>query len=344
MSVRPKTRPSHRPPAPFLLTSLALLWACSAPDARVEDDPAPISQATAPAAPIPCVADGGATITGTAVGDVRLLTRIDDIRRECAVVADTALTLEGDLQPAILIDLGRDTILAEIVDERISRIRVRTPGPATRDSLRVGTPLRRFATLPDPTILTGEGQHFLVTPGHCGISFAIAGIRFGDARRWTAAELAALPDSVRVGAILVTGGCAGGAPPVASEGTPAISNNGESATEPSERLRQVLEVLLRGGANGGSAGEPSWFSSATTNLLRSATVDTSGHAIVDFADLTVVIPNASSSAGSTMLLNELNAAVFGVDGIDSVDYLIEGSCERFWEWLQYGCQTVRRPG
>ncbi len=311
---------------PLPLVLLVPLSGCSGPDAGgVNDDPTPISQSPTAVPAVPCVSDGGATITGTAVGDVRLLTRIDDVRRECAVVADTALTLEGDLQPAILVDLGQDTILAEIVDERISRIRVRTPGPATRDSLRVGTPLRRFATLPGPTILTGEGQHFLVTPGHCGISFAIAGIRFGDARRWTAAELAALPDSVRVGAILVTGGCA------------------EEAATVSDDLRQVLETLLRG-ANGGSAGEPSWFSSATANMLRSATVDTSGHAIVDFADLSVVIPNASSSAGSTMLLSELNAVVFSVDGIESVDYLIEGSCERFWEWLQYGCQTVRRQG
>ena len=44
-----------------------------------------------------------------------------------------------------------------------------------------------------------------------------------------------------------------------------------------------------------------------------------------------------------MLLDELNAAVFSVQGVRSVDYSIEGRCEDFWEWLQYGCQTMQRP-
>jgi hypothetical protein len=44
-----------------------------------------------------------------------------------------------------------------------------------------------------------------------------------------------------------------------------------------------------------------------------------------------------------MLLDELNATVFGVAAVRSVDYLIEGRCERFWEWLQRGCQAVPRP-
>jgi hypothetical protein len=64
---------------------------------------------------------------------------------------------------------------------------------------------------------------------------------------------------------------------------------------------------------------------------------------VDFEDLRALIPNASSSAGSALLLEELNTAVFSVEGVRSVDYLIEGSCDRFWEWLQYGCQTIDRP-
>ena len=43
-----------------------------------------------------------------------------------------------------------------------------------------------------------------------------------------------------------------------------------------------------------------------------------------------------------MLLEELNTTVFSVEGVRSVDYFIEGSCERFWEWLQYSCQTIHR--
>jgi hypothetical protein len=111
---------------------------------------------------------------------------------------------------------------------------------------------------------------------------------------------------------------------------------------PAVALRAALQQTLRGPSNP-HPGKLSWFSAATSNALRSVSVDSAGHAIVDFEDLRALIPNASSSAGSAILLEELNAAVFGVDGIQSVSYLIEGSCEKFWEWLQYGCQTIRRP-
>lgn len=113
------------------------------------------------------------------------------------------------------------------------------------------------------------------------------------------------------------------------------------ALEPEAELRAALETLLRGPTEPRSA--PTWFSPATAGALRSVSIDSAGHATVDFEDLRALIPNASSSAGSAILLEELNSTVFGVDGVTSVDYQIEGSCERFWEWLQYGCQTVQRP-
>ncbi len=106
-------------------------------------------------------------------------------------------------------------------------------------------------------------------------------------------------------------------------------------------LRNTLERTLRGDAD--PASEHSWFTSATAGALRSVSIDSVGHAIVDFADLRTLIPNASSSAGSEMLLAELNTTVFSVTAIRSVDYLIEGRCDLFWEWLQRSCQTVRRP-
>ena len=115
----------------------------------------------------------------------------------------------------------------------------------------------------------------------------------------------------------------------------------QASFAPEVMLRDILERMLRGGAD--SAPEHSWFTSATAGALRSVSIDSVGHAIVDFADLRTLIPNASSSAGSEMLLAELNATVFGVTAIRSVDYLIEGRCDLFWEWLQRSCQTVRRP-
>ncbi len=54
------------------------------------------------------------------------------------------------------------------------------------------------------------------------------------------------------------------------------------------------------------------------------------------------IPGASSSTGSTLLLLELNGTVFSIPQVRSVEYRLEGSCEAFWEWLQYDCRIVER--
>lgn len=66
-------------------------------------------------------------------------------------------------------------------------------------------------------------------------------------------------------------------------------------------------------------------------------------AVIDFTDVTGLLSGASSSAGSRALLAELNATVFEVGSVESVLYRMEGSCERFWNWLQRPCRVVRRP-
>lgn len=110
-------------------------------------------------------------------------------------------------------------------------------------------------------------------------------------------------------------------------------------------LEAALRELMRGPTEAErTTGVHSWFSDTTAQALRSVQVDGAGHAVVDFADLRGLIPNASTSAGSGMLLRELNATVFAVPSVESVEYRIEGSCEDFWEWLQYGgCPVQRRP-
>lgn len=119
---------------------------------------------------------------------------------------------------------------------------------------------------------------------------------------------------------------------------PATQQDAETA------LRAALERMLRGPTDAErAAGANSWFSDTTADALESVDVDAAGHATVEFADLRRMIPNASSSAGSAMLLDELKAAVFSVPAVESVEYRIDGSCEAFWEWLQVGgCQRVTR--
>jgi spore germination protein GerM len=108
-------------------------------------------------------------------------------------------------------------------------------------------------------------------------------------------------------------------------------------------LRASLEQLVAGPTQSeADAGVQSWFSSSTAMMLADVTIS-DGHAVVDFHDLRTLIPNASSSAGSRMLLSQLDATVFQFSTVSSVVYRIEGDCGAFNEWLQLGgCEPRTR--
>jgi hypothetical protein len=109
-------------------------------------------------------------------------------------------------------------------------------------------------------------------------------------------------------------------------------------------LRAALEEQLRGPTEEERAqGYFSWFSDQTAGMLSRVSVDEDDHAVVDFEDFSRIIPNASTSTGSLILLGELNATVFQFPHVRSVEYRFDGSCEAFFEWLQTGCQSIRRP-
>ena len=105
----------------------------------------------------------------------------------------------------------------------------------------------------------------------------------------------------------------------------------------------ALEALVAGPtAAARAAGLDSWFSDATAGALASV-AERGGFLVVDFRGLDRLIPNASSSAGSMQLLSALDSTVFQFGTVDSVEYRLDGSCDAFWEWLQRGCEVVRRP-
>ncbi len=108
-------------------------------------------------------------------------------------------------------------------------------------------------------------------------------------------------------------------------------------------LRVALEALVAGPTEAErSAGYSSWFSDKTASALRSVRID-NGHAVVDFEDLRPLISGASSSAGSALLLSQLDTTVFQFRTVGSVEYRLTGSCEAFNEWLQYGgCERRTR--
>jgi putative hemolysin len=98
---------------------------------------------------------------------------------------------------------------------------------------------------------------------------------------------------------------------------------------------EAVAALLAGPTPDEQAqGYGGWFSAETEGMLRSVGV-ADGTVRVDLADLRPVIPNASTSCGSAVLLAQLDRTLLQFPGIDATIYAIDGSPEIFYEWLQH---------
>lgn len=106
-------------------------------------------------------------------------------------------------------------------------------------------------------------------------------------------------------------------------------------------LPRVLSGSLQALLEGPTAAEQeqgywSWFSEETAGMLLSVHLD-AGVAEVSFdPELRTVIPNASTSAGSTALLAALDATTLQFPTVDDVVYSFDGDVAAFYEWLQRG--------
>jgi hypothetical protein len=158
------------------------------------------------------VACGGKVVSDEGVGDLRIGEETDLVRAHCSVVRDTtALGAEGMPSRTITVRFADDSVIAEIVNGRVWRIEVNSSAFATTDSLRVGSPIARMLQLRNPRGLTGEGQLFLVTSDHCGLSFRLSNPDGSAVRDWARPVLSKLPSSTEVSQILVVG-CASAVP------------------------------------------------------------------------------------------------------------------------------------
>ena len=76
-----------------------------------------------------------------------------------------------------------------------------------------------------------------------------------------------------------------------------------------------------------------WFSARTAGSVRSVRISRQ-IAYVDFHDFSRLIPNASSSCGSAMLLAQLDRTATQFPTVDRALYSFNGSRRAFYEWLQ----------
>lgn len=85
----------------------------------------------------------------------------------------------------------------------------------------------------------------------------------------------------------------------------------------------------------------STFSRATAGAVLSVARD-GGAVVVDLRDIGPM-PGLAVSGDGAELMASLNGTLFQHDVADSVEYRIEGSCERFWQYFgAEGCRVVTR--
>jgi hypothetical protein len=105
-------------------------------------------------------------------------------------------------------------------------------------------------------------------------------------------------------------------------------------------LHTALEELLKGPTAAERAvGLHSWFSGQTAGMLQEAELK-DGRAVIDFQNFASIIPNASTSAGSSMLIREVGKTTFQFGDVSTAEVRFAGSCEAFWGWLQRDCQVL----
>lgn len=110
-----------------------------------------------------------------------------------------------------------------------------------------------------------------------------------------------------------------------------------------ETLRATLEALLAGPTEGEQQARlSSWFSQDTVGLIEGVSLTDQGTVIVNFKDFSRIIPNASTSAGMSVLLTQLNSTIFQFKEVQSVTYQFAGDCEAFWAWRQSSCEPITR--
>ena len=107
-------------------------------------------------------------------------------------------------------------------------------------------------------------------------------------------------------------------------------------------VHSTMKELVKGPTEAEkSSGLYSWFSAETAGTVIGMAA-AGGDFTADFTGWNKLIPNASTSAGSQILLSELNSTMFQFNFVYIVNYTLDNNCAAFWEWLQMGCHSVTR--
>jgi hypothetical protein len=198
-------RPSHPILAILaILATLALLASlgCAGEDGSDRDGP-PSDDRVASA---DCGVPAGDVQIDEGIGVLRPGVSVDDIRERCTVVRDTVVPgPEGIPTRLLVVKLGADSAVGEVVDDALWRVRLSSERFRSAQGFGVGTRAREIAAAPGAGVHVGEGEVYMLLEGICGVSYRLAGVDFGRVASAQSAEsaLEELPDSARVDRVLL---------------------------------------------------------------------------------------------------------------------------------------------
>jgi hypothetical protein len=153
-----------------------------------------------------CGVTGTPVLTDEGIGDLKIGLGVDDIRARCEILSDSEeLGSEGSKERVVVTRIGRESVRSVIVDDKIWRIEITTPRPATADSLGVDTPLHRIATRRGARFVPGEDGVYGFVADHCGLSFRFSvPLRPPRGSDWTPQAIDRAHGDAAVDKILVT--------------------------------------------------------------------------------------------------------------------------------------------
>ncbi|NNC79167.1 MAG: GerMN domain-containing protein [Acidimicrobiales bacterium] len=109
-------------------------------------------------------------------------------------------------------------------------------------------------------------------------------------------------------------------------------------------IRAAFDELVHGPtAEEQLAGAGSFFGEGTVGMVRSTWLD-DGSLVVDLEDRRTDLANASTSCGSAAFLSELTQTAFQFPEVETVQFTMGGSCNRFMNFLQGECTNFHRDG
>jgi hypothetical protein len=157
------------------------------------------------AADFRCGITGGPVLTSIGIGNLQIGRTVDVVKRTCHVIRDEPEMFEGSLERVLTVLIDSDPVRVTSVSGLVWRLSIRSPRFATRDGLRIGTPLSRLAARGGVHLYEGEDGLYVTLSSHCGLSFRFSiPSRETPGKAWTVAHVVQRYGSAVTDRILVS--------------------------------------------------------------------------------------------------------------------------------------------